>query len=59
MPRLAETVCEGPREIGSPTFNHASLREDYLNQVQRDYLSQRSSGEKTTTPLALPRTTGR
>ena len=59
MQRLAERVCTGPREIGSQALNHASLREDYLNQVQRDSLSQRSSDEKTSTPLALSRKTGR
>jgi hypothetical protein len=30
---------------------HASLREDYLNQVQRDFLS-RCGGDTASTPLA-------
>ena len=46
--RLDHSTNDGNRVIAS-LFRQASLREDYLNQVQRDFLSLSFSAK---TPLA-------
>jgi hypothetical protein len=45
---LLEKLPE-PNQTARPDPGHASLREDYLNQVQRDFLSRAT---KDATPLA-------
>ncbi len=37
---------------GASNYGLASLREDYLNQVQRDFLSRLAAVSGKTTPLA-------
>ena len=47
-----------PEKSASTRFEHASLREDYLNQVQRDFLSRPTFNLQDNTPSEST-TTGR